>query len=164
MTAILELWDGAGSLMETWDLEDALIQSINFGDLSYSSADETELEVSLRYSEVTYTTACRDAWLKSPVCPQSDDYFAGAGAATPAEAPPPGPPETPDTGTAVPFVGGFFGRLLPSSALSSAINKPSSSCCRNCLKFISVFRQAQQKGPAFTGPFCFGQRLLVNGV
>lgn len=55
--------------METWDLEDALIQSINFGDLSYSSADETELEVSLRYSEVTYTTACRDAWLKSPVCP-----------------------------------------------------------------------------------------------
>lgn len=57
-TAILKLWDGCGSLMETWEMKDVWPTAINFGDLDYSSSEECTIELTLRYSDVKYTNEC----------------------------------------------------------------------------------------------------------
>ena len=53
-TATLSMYDGCGDTLETWVLGHVWPQSINFGELDYASSDEATVEVTLRYSEVTY--------------------------------------------------------------------------------------------------------------
>lgn len=54
----LVMYDGCGSRMETWTLNDAWPSAINFGDLAYDSSDIAEIELTLRYSQVTYISNC----------------------------------------------------------------------------------------------------------
>lgn len=56
--AELILWDGCGEQLETWLLEDAWPQAINFGDLDYSSSDTVDIELTIRYSRVTFKHIC----------------------------------------------------------------------------------------------------------
>lgn len=56
--ALLTLWDGCGSRLETWKLLDAWPQAINFGDLDYSSSDTVDIEITLRYSQVMFEHHC----------------------------------------------------------------------------------------------------------
>lgn len=64
--AELEMYDGCGTLMEQWTLYSCWIQSINFGDLDYSSTEEATIELQIRYSEVNYKSFCGPN--PSPVC------------------------------------------------------------------------------------------------
>ena len=54
----LTLWDGCGAPLEVWTLSDAWPQAINFGDLDYSSSDTVDIELTLRYSQVTFQHKC----------------------------------------------------------------------------------------------------------
>lgn len=54
----LDLYDGCGLSLETWKLGNMWPQAVNFGELDYSSSEEVTLELTLRYSEVTYTANC----------------------------------------------------------------------------------------------------------
>lgn len=54
----LVLYDGCGAAMETWRLGHVWPQAINFGDLDYSSSEEVTVELTLRYSEVSYKSSC----------------------------------------------------------------------------------------------------------
>lgn len=55
---ILKMFDGCGSLLETWELNDMWPTSVNFGDLDYASSDEATIDLTLRYSSVLYTPNC----------------------------------------------------------------------------------------------------------
>jgi hypothetical protein len=57
-TASLILWDGCGTALEQWILGDAWPESINFGTLDYASSDTVDIELSLRYSQVSFTHNC----------------------------------------------------------------------------------------------------------
>lgn len=57
-TAILNMYDGCGQLLETWQMTDVWPTGINFGEVDYSSSDICEIELTLRYSNVTYTPVC----------------------------------------------------------------------------------------------------------
>lgn len=54
----LDLYDGCGTSMETWKLGHMWPQAVNFGELDYSSSEEVTIELTLRYSEVQYTSNC----------------------------------------------------------------------------------------------------------
>lgn len=60
--ALLALYDGCGSEMEKWELGHVWPQSINFGELDYSSSEEVTVELTLRYSEVNYQKLCGTAF------------------------------------------------------------------------------------------------------
>lgn len=64
--ANLALYDGCGTVLENWQLSNMWPQAINFGDLDYSQSDEVTIELTLRYSEVTYTPYCGMAF--APCC------------------------------------------------------------------------------------------------
>jgi hypothetical protein len=66
-TGILSLYDGCGSLLEIWNLQRLWPTSINFGDLEYSSSDIATIELSLRYSDVKYTSVC-PGYQPEPCC------------------------------------------------------------------------------------------------
>ena len=57
-TGVLKLWDGCGSIMETWTMKDVWPTAINFGDLDYASSDECTIELTLRYTDVVYENHC----------------------------------------------------------------------------------------------------------
>lgn len=57
-TALLTLYDGCGTPLEFWLLQDCFPQSVNWGDLDMASSDICELEITLRYSKVMYASAC----------------------------------------------------------------------------------------------------------
>lgn len=57
-TATLKLWDGCGTELETWTLGDVWPQAINFGDLDQSSSDTVDIELTLRYSKVSFVHYC----------------------------------------------------------------------------------------------------------
>lgn len=57
-TAVIKMWDGCGSLLETWELKDVWPTSVNFGDLDYANSEEATIELTLRYSDVTYRNEC----------------------------------------------------------------------------------------------------------
>lgn len=63
----LRLWDGCGNALETWTLNDAWPQSINFGDLDYSSSDTVDIELTLRYSQVKFVNQCGPQF-QAPEC------------------------------------------------------------------------------------------------
>lgn len=85
-TFVLELFDGCGSLLESWHMKEGFITSVNFGELDFSSSEETTLELEVRYTQVEYKSYCgpngaalpegcgvgnyggslRDAWWKMP--------------------------------------------------------------------------------------------------
>jgi hypothetical protein len=52
--AKLVLFDGCGNPLETWLLDSCFPQSIKWGDLDYSDSAECTIELTLRFSEVTY--------------------------------------------------------------------------------------------------------------
>ena len=54
-TGTLTMYDGCGAPMEQWTLSHVWPQSINFGDLDYSSSEEANIELTLRYSTAIYT-------------------------------------------------------------------------------------------------------------
>lgn len=57
-TGILTMYDGCGYELERWTLSDMWPQSINFGELDYSSSEEATIELTLRYSNVKYQSLC----------------------------------------------------------------------------------------------------------
>jgi hypothetical protein len=57
-TGTLNLYDGCGTVMETWTLEGVWPQAINFGELDYSSSEEVTVELTLRFHAATYEAGC----------------------------------------------------------------------------------------------------------
>jgi hypothetical protein len=57
-TGVLQLFDGCGTTMETWTLQNMWPQAINFGELDYSSSEEVTIELTLRYAQVTFVPGC----------------------------------------------------------------------------------------------------------
>ena len=58
-TGTLRMFDGCGTLIETWTLLHMWPQSINFGDLDYANSEESTIELSLRYSDVRWEPKCK---------------------------------------------------------------------------------------------------------
>lgn len=63
--AELQLYDGCGTVMETWNLQQVWPQAINFGELDYSSSEEVTIEMTLRYTNVEFKGGCG---LQRPEC------------------------------------------------------------------------------------------------
>ena len=57
-SVVLKMYDGCGGIMETWNLADAWPQAMNFGDLDYANSEVADIQITLRYSMVTYTPGC----------------------------------------------------------------------------------------------------------
>ena len=57
-TGWLTLFDGCGTQMETWELGHLWPKKIDFGDLDYTTSDECNITLTLRYSSVTYVSVC----------------------------------------------------------------------------------------------------------
>jgi len=57
-TGQLRLFDGCGTLLETWTMKGMWPTAINFGDLDYSNSEECTVELTLRYDEVQYRNNC----------------------------------------------------------------------------------------------------------
>lgn len=57
-TGFLFILDGCGAIMEKWTLGDMWPTSIKFGELDYSSTDTLDVELTLRYSKVSYQNFC----------------------------------------------------------------------------------------------------------
>jgi hypothetical protein len=57
-TGVLTMYDGCGSRIEEWGLQNAWPKSIDFGELDYSSSDICEVKMTLRYSDVSYNSIC----------------------------------------------------------------------------------------------------------
>jgi len=56
--AYIVMLDGCGNPLERWFLNNMFPTSIKFGELDYGSSDIAEVELTLRYSNVTYTPLC----------------------------------------------------------------------------------------------------------
>ena len=52
-SGIIEMLDGCGTVMERWTLNDVWPQSVNFGDLDYAASDESNIEVTFRFSKAS---------------------------------------------------------------------------------------------------------------
>jgi hypothetical protein len=76
--ATLTLYDGCGSEIEVWKLHDVWPQAINFGELDYSSNDEVNIELTLRYSGVQYEPRCVP-WTKKKCCDPCNPGMTGTG-------------------------------------------------------------------------------------
>lgn len=68
-TAVLKLWDGCGGLLEVWTMKDVWPSAINFGDVDYASSDECTIELTMRYSQVSYTPVCPGFAIKACCAP-----------------------------------------------------------------------------------------------
>lgn len=55
---VLYLYDGCGTPLETWVLQDMWPQAVNWGELDYANSEEVTLELTLRYSQVEYQSLC----------------------------------------------------------------------------------------------------------
>lgn len=64
---VLKMYDGCGTLLETWELKHVFPTTVNFGDLDYSSSEEATIELTLRYSDVLYTSNCPE-FTPTPCC------------------------------------------------------------------------------------------------
>jgi len=72
----LFLYDGCGTALEKWVLNDMWPQAVNFGELDYSSSEEVNIELTLRYSGVDYKMICPDYTPQS--CCKGCNYTNGA--------------------------------------------------------------------------------------
>jgi len=59
-TGILNLYDGCGEILENWQLQNMWPTAMNFGELDYSNSEEATIELTLRYSQVSYRSYCPD--------------------------------------------------------------------------------------------------------
>ena len=75
---ILVLYDGCGTPLERWQLDDAWPQAINFGELDYSSSEEATIELTLRYSQVRYQSLC-PTFAPVPCCSGCTDNASASG-------------------------------------------------------------------------------------
>lgn len=66
-TGLLSMYDGCGTLLETWQMQRVWPTAINFGDLDYSSSDVATIELTLRYSDVKYRSYCPE-YQPEPCC------------------------------------------------------------------------------------------------
>lgn len=55
---LLTLYDGCGAPLERWLLGSMFPESVDFGELDYSSSDEVTIELGLVYSDVQYQGIC----------------------------------------------------------------------------------------------------------
>lgn len=55
---ILYMFDGCGNVLSQWTINDAWPTSIKFDDLDYTSSDNLGIELTIRYSDVLYTSYC----------------------------------------------------------------------------------------------------------
>lgn len=55
----LELYDGCGNIVEKWKYENAWPQSVDFGDLDYSSSDVLLCTITLRYDRACWVQGCQ---------------------------------------------------------------------------------------------------------
>jgi hypothetical protein len=65
----LAMLDGCGNPIELWGMNDAFPTSYNFGDLDYSASEVMEIEVSIRYSQLTYKNLCGNQPTRCPCTP-----------------------------------------------------------------------------------------------
>ena len=63
-TVVLRLHGGNGEVLEVWYLEDSFISSLDFGCPGYTSSLDYELNVAVRYSDVSYSTPDPATWMK----------------------------------------------------------------------------------------------------
>jgi hypothetical protein len=56
--ARLTLYDGCGNPLEEWVLRDVWPTAVNWGELDFSSSEEVVIELTLRYSDVSYRSIC----------------------------------------------------------------------------------------------------------
>ena len=54
----LIMYDGCGEPLEQWTLDDLWPQAINWGELDMGSSEEANIELTLRYSNVSYQSFC----------------------------------------------------------------------------------------------------------
>ena len=57
-TGILTMLDGTGKAVESWTLIDCWPQAVNFGELDYSSAEDANIELTLRYQFAKWQSYC----------------------------------------------------------------------------------------------------------
>lgn len=57
-TAWLELFDGCGTTVEKWKLENCWPQTVEFGDLDFASSEVVTCNVSLRYDRASWVQGC----------------------------------------------------------------------------------------------------------
>lgn len=79
---ILVMYDGCGTPLERWQLDDAWPQAINFGELDYSSSEEATIELTLRYGQVRYQSLCPQ-FKPTPCCSGCTDNASGSGGTVP---------------------------------------------------------------------------------
>lgn len=72
--AKLVMLDGCGKALERWTLFQCWPQSVNFGDLDYSSAEEATVELTLRYAYAGYESFCGNVNVL-PCCESSCGTF-----------------------------------------------------------------------------------------
>lgn len=68
----LYLLDGCGNPVEMWEMRDMWMTSVKFGDLDYASSDTVDIELTLRYSSVSYTPMCGGEIERCPCTPCGD--------------------------------------------------------------------------------------------
>ena len=61
----LTLYDGCGNAMEEWELKEAFVEAINFGELDHSSTEELNVELTIKYKPVNYKANTSEAPLPS---------------------------------------------------------------------------------------------------
>lgn len=57
-TGVLSMYDGCGTLLESWQMQRVFPTAINFGEVDYSSSDIATIQLTLRYSDVQYRSYC----------------------------------------------------------------------------------------------------------
>ncbi len=65
-TCKLKLYDGCGREMESWELGQSFISKINFGELDYSSTEDTTIDIELTYKTVKYTSSANNPLTTMP--------------------------------------------------------------------------------------------------
>jgi hypothetical protein len=77
-TAELILYTGCGQPMEVWQLDNVWPQAVNFGELDYSSSEEVQIELTLRYDKVKYISFCPQITFNSCCSPCTTAVVSGA--------------------------------------------------------------------------------------
>jgi len=57
----LMLYDGCGTPLELWQMQNVFPENIDFGDLDYESNEICSIELTLRYTNVKWTQLCGNA-------------------------------------------------------------------------------------------------------
>lgn len=63
--ALLQMYDGCGGLLETWQFSSVFPTNVNFGELDQQSSEFCTIDMTLRYSEVKYFGNCTKITPKS---------------------------------------------------------------------------------------------------